>query len=66
MAGITKECLETLKILQKAGEIDRAAVLSARGRILSADSDEEREEIVRNLIRNIGKRNRNARRAAKS
>lgn len=66
MAGTTKDCLETLKILHKAGEIDRAALLSARGRVFSALADEEREEIVRNLIRNIGKRNRNGRKAAES
>ena len=64
MAGMTKDCLETLKILHKAGEIDRAALLSTRGRILSALTDEEREEIVRNLVRNIGKRNRNGRKVA--
>ena len=66
MAGKTKDCLETLKILHKAGEIDRAALLSARGRVLSALTDEEREEIVRNLVRNIGKRNRNGRKAAET
>lgn len=61
-----KECLKTLKLLHDAGEIDRAALLSARGRVLSARDEAEREEIVRNLIRNVGKRHKNQRRAAES
>ena len=36
------ECLRTLKLLKDAGEIDRAAVLSTRGRLLSATTDAER------------------------
>jgi len=58
--------LESLKILYMDGEIDRAALLSTRGRVLSAQTDEEREEIVCNLIRNIGKRNKNRRKAAET
>lgn len=56
----TKDCLKSLKLLHDAGEIDRAALLSARGRILSARDAAEREEIVRNLIRNVGKRHKTA------
>jgi len=59
-----KECLKALKALQDAGEIDRAALLSARGRIFSAKNDAERAEIVRNLVRNIGKRHKKGRKAA--
>jgi outer membrane protein TolC len=60
----TKKCLKSLKLLHDAGEIDRAALLSARGRILSAKTQAEREEIVRNLIRNVGKRHKSERKAA--
>ena len=66
MDKATAECLKSLKILSDAGEIDRAALLSARGRILSARDSAEREEIVQKLIRNIGKQHRNQRKAAKT
>ncbi len=62
----TRECLKSLKLLHDAGEIDRAALLSARGRVLSAQNAAEREEIVRNLIRNVGKRHKSARKAAET
>ncbi len=62
----TQECLNSLRLLHKAGDIDRAALLSARGRILSAQNAAEREEIVRNLIRNIGKRHRIERKVAET
>jgi outer membrane protein TolC len=62
----TKECLNSLKLLHDAGEIDRAALLSARGRILSARNAVERDEIVRNLIRNVGKRHRSERKEAEA
>ena len=62
----TQECLNSLKLLHDAGDIDRAALLSARGRILSARDGAEREEIVRNLIRNVGKRHRSERKAAET
>lgn len=64
VAKTAQECLKTLKLLHGAGEIDRAALLSARGRVLSAENDAEREEIVRNLIRNVGNRHKSTRKAA--
>ena len=66
MDKATKDCLKSLKLLHDAGEIDRAALLSTRARILSARDGAEREEIVRNLIRNIGKRHRIERKVAET
>jgi hypothetical protein len=53
--------LRVLQLLYINGEITRQAMKSARGQVLSARNEPEMEQIMRNLIRNVGKRHKRAR-----
>ena len=53
--------LRALQVMYLAGEISRQAMKTARGQLLSAKNEPEMEQIMRNLIRNVGIRHKKAR-----
>ncbi len=54
--------LRALQALYFYGEISRQAMKTVRGQLLSSKNEAEMEEIMRNLIRNVGIFHKKARR----
>jgi hypothetical protein len=53
--------LRALQILYLSGEINRQAMKTIRGQILSSKNEAEMEQILQKVIKNIGIRHKKAR-----